>query len=292
MRRVKVVKFLGGLGNQMFQFAFYAALSEKFGERVKADISGFKNYGLHNGYELQRIFPVNLKYSSGWENFVLGGGSDIVSLKLRLRLGITVSSYYEQKGASYYDAAIFEDYSSTYYWGFWQNEKYFSEISDKIKASFSFESVLKERNAEMEQMIKGSNAISIHVRRGDYVNHSLHGGVCDLDYYRKAIMHIETICKDPTYFVFSDDIDWCRENLQIKRDCYFIDWNKGTESYIDMQLMSLCKHNIIANSSFSWWGAWLNSNRGNVVVAPGKWFAEQEVDRHASDLIPARWTRV
>jgi hypothetical protein len=113
--------------------------------------------------------------------------------------------------------------------------------------------------------------------------------VCGLDYYQNAIAKIEGIVSDPTYFIFSDDIEWCRQNLKVSKESFFIDHNLGGNSHFDMYLMSLCKHNIIANSSFSWWGAWLNRNENKCVIAPKQWFA---VDKNTADLLPVDWIRL
>ena len=129
-------------------------------------------------------------------------------------------------------------------------------------------------------------AVSLHVRRGDYVSDPKTKailGVCSLDYYRAAIAHIAERIESPAFFVFSDDIAWAKANLEIPFPCEYVDHNQGQQSYNDMHLMSLCKHHIIANSSFSWWGAWLNPRKDKIVIAPENWFANNE---DAKDLIP------
>ena len=141
--------------------------------------------------------------------------------------------------------------------------------------------------------IDSSVSVSVHIRRGDYVTNrhtnAVHG-VCPLSYYKKAMKFIEDRVAQPEYFVFSDDLDWVKGNLQTHSKVRFVDNNRESNSYNDMHLMSLCKHSIIANSSFSWWGAWLGGNKDKIVVAPSQWFRDRELD--SSDHIPSSWYRM
>ena len=136
------------------------------------------------------------------------------------------------------------------------------------------------------------NAVSLHVRRGDYLSNpkskAAHG-TCSPEYYRAAIRHMAEVTKQPCFFVFSDDMDWVRQHLQIDYECQYIEHNSGTESYNDMRLMSLCRHHIIANSSFSWWGAWLNQRTDKIVIAPQQWFMNDNVTQ---DLYPQGWVKL
>lgn len=142
----------------------------------------------------------------------------------------------------------------------------------------------------MQKVGAGGTAVSLHVRRGDYVSdartHAAHG-LCSIDYYRAAVRYIIDRVEAPEFFVFSDDIAWARGNLDISHPCHYLDHNRGAESYNDMRLMSLCHHHIIANSSFSWWGAWLNPRDDKIVVAPARWFASG--NRRLDDLFPPGW---
>ena len=142
----------------------------------------------------------------------------------------------------------------------------------------------------MLDIIKSKQSpISIHVRRDDYLSSkyvSGFGGICTIEYYNKAVERIKEEVIDPVFYIFSDDINWCRENLKLEQGV-FIDWNTGKESWQDMFLMSQCKHNIIANSSFSWWGAWLNSNSEKIVIAPRIWWNGLK-----DDVVPDSWIRI
>jgi hypothetical protein len=173
--------------------------------------------------------------------------------------------------------------------GYWQSEKYFSEFSQQIRRDFSFCKPLSSDNEEFANEINHINAVSLHVRRGDFVNNpttlATHG-LCSLDYYRAAVQYISYRVNQPHFFIFSDDIAWTKENLEIVFPCHYVDHNQGAESHNDMRLMSLCQHHIIANSSFSWWGAWLNPSKEKIVIAPKRWFAKQIDTR---DLLPPSW---
>jgi Glycosyl transferase family 11 len=173
--------------------------------------------------------------------------------------------------------------------GYWQSEKYFIDCSKLIRKDFTFKNELDSYNLKLKSKIDKTNSVSIHIRRGDYVNNlntNATHGLCSIDYYIKAVNYITERIESPYFFVFSDDIEWAKKNIMLNFPCQFISHNIGSKSYLDMQLMSLCKHNVIANSSFSWWGAWLNSNDNKIVIAPRKWFA---VNTDICDLIPSNW---
>ena len=180
----------------------------------------------------------------------------------------------------------------TYLMGNWQSEKYFKHAEDSIRSDFSFKTPLTGRNAEVATLIKNSVAVSMHVRRGDMaVNPTAFAvhGLCTLDYYRRAVEYVTARVVHPVFFIFSDDMSWVREHLHVEHPCHYIEHNKGPESYNDMRLMSMCRHHIIANSSFSWWGAWLDPRGDKIVVAPDHWFA---AGFDSSDIIPSTWTRM
>lgn len=285
---MKIVRFLGGLGNQMFQYAFYKAIQNKF-SNVKADLSSFKSEHHHNGYELERIFDISVDEASVFMSGIYNiQNQKWIYRKLRQLLDLKKSYHEEQLNFSF-DPKIFSDSKSGYYYGFWQNEKYYAHISSQIRKDFEFKPLTDNQNIDILDKINQTNSISIHVRRGDYVAHPSFGGVCEKDYYQKAIQKIHQQVINAKFFIFSNDINWCMNNLETE-NCDFISWNTGTNSYIDMQLMSNCKHNIIANSSFSWWAAWLNANPDKIVIGPQKWLNETKYD--TSTLMPADWIRL
>lgn len=285
---MKIVQFLGGLGNQMFQYAFYLALKRHF-KNVKADISEFAGYTLHNGFELKEAFGINLDFISSTEKkLYYNKDNEWMYQKIRKLFGLSDSVFTEIKEFEY-DEDIFNDKHSRYYIGYWQNEKYFSGFRDLLLEDFRYKKALSPENSQLLTRIKNSNSVSIHVRRGDYIGHPLLGNICGYSYYSNAIDFINSRIKDPVYFVFSNDIEWCKENLNLK-SIYFCEENTEKNSAIDLLLMSNCKSNIIANSTFSWWGAWLNQTADKKVVAPSKWINAPHLNDY--DIVPSSWFRV
>ncbi len=285
---MKIVKVIGGLGNQMFQYAFYKSLAE-MGHEVKLDLGGFDYYHRHNGYELDKVFNLSYKEATREEVelFVSGIPGVISNIKKRF---FNKKAYVERDIS--YKEEVFNIDGEVYYEGYWQSEKYFQCIRDLILKSYKFRVPLDGKNLDVSQKIQTENSVGIHVRRGDYITNydaaRLHGGICDTAYYMRAVKTIGEKVPNPTYYIFSDDKEWVKENLRIGNNLHYVDWNYGEDSYRDMQLMSMCKHNIIANSSFSWWGAWLNRNPEKIIVAPLRWFNKRE----AKDIVPQNWLRV
>ena len=283
---MKIVRILGGLGNQMFQYAFYKAL-EKKESKVLADLSLFKDYELHNGFELDKVFGVDIKKASQFTvDLYDTQNRKWLFRKLRKLLKLK-NTYKEEANEFVFDPTFLTDPSPRLYYGYWQNEGYFKD-SD-IRSEFVFKNPLTGKNNYTFKQIAESQSISIHVRRGDYVDHPLLGSLCNVTYYQDAISLMNSKISNPSYFVFSNDIEWCKKNLPLNKATY-IDWNTGRDSYIDMQLMSTCKHQIIANSSFSWWGAWLNNNPKKIVIAPKKWISTQESS--ISNILPDTWISI
>ena len=153
-------------------------------------------------------------------------------------------------------------------WGYWQDESYFKDIEDLLRKEFTFPEIEDDKNSELLQLIEGTESVAVHVRRGDYLETTDYLNLYDLGYYEKAICRMLKEVDTPTWFVFSDDIEWCKQALCFPGETFYVDGNTGANSFRDMQLMSYCKHNIIANSTFSWWGAWLNSNVKKKVISP------------------------
>lgn len=156
---------------------------------------------------------------------------------------------------------------------------------------------MNEKNQKILEKITQTNSVSIHVRRGDYYNNEsafkIHGNITTKKYYENALEFIKEKVKNPVFFVFSDEFEWVKKNLYFFSnygEVHIIDWNKGFDSYIDLQLMSNCKHNIIANSSFSWWAAWLNKNKNKIVISPKKWV--NNINENKIDIIPNNWIKI
>lgn len=290
-----ITNIIGGLGNQMFQYAVGQAISLMHGVPLRLDISCFSSYGLHQGFELHRIFNCSAEIANETDVFdILGwqGFSPARRILLRRSMaGFRCDEFVVEPYFRYWNG-ILNVPSNCYITGYWQSEAYFLEVAERIRAEFTFKLPLENKNVELEKQIRNGNAVSLHVRRGDYVNNPKTAeshGLCSLSYYQAAIRHIAERVKSPFFYVFSDDIAWVKEHLIIDFPHRLIDQNHGIESYNDMRLMALCKHHIIANSSFSWWGAWLNPNVEKVVVAPKNWFANQT---DVNDLLPQNWVKL
>lgn len=286
---MNIVKISAGLGNQMFQYAFHLELQHNNESPTIIDISEFQYRKHHQGYELKKVFNIVATYATKDDTRYIADVSKSFWAQIRrnvLKIPIkTHGKLYKENGFNYQPAVL--EMKDTYMQGFWQSWKYFDNISDKVIETFSFKTPLSLENKICADAIIGCESVSIHVRRGDYTKKRRWeeiGSVCSLDYYNWAIAHIKEQIKSPHFFIFSDDIEWVRKNLLLD-NATFIEWNKGAESYNDMRLMSLCKHNIIANSSFSWWGAYLNANLDKIVIAPAKWYRNTPTP----DIIPPSW---
>ena len=287
-----LIRTIGGLGNQMFQYAVGRALSLESGQLLRLDTSSFTDYGLHQGFELQRVFNCQIQVATQSDlRRVLGWQSSPVVRRLLTRPGF---SAFRRKGFVvephfHYWPGISEVQADCYFVGYWQSGKYFQSHASVIRDDFTFALPLTDKNVQFAKQISKVQAVSLHVRRGDYINNiktNATHGVCPIEYYRAAIQYISNRVKRPYFFIFSDDIAWVQDNLKMEMPCQYINHNQGASSFNDMHLMSLCQHHIIANSSFSWWGAWLNPNPGKIVIAPKRWFTNS---RNTSDLTPASW---
>jgi len=291
------VRLNGGLGNQMFQYALGRALSIKHKTELIFDCSqlGKKIKGLTaRNFDL-KVFNIQASEATKSDLAKLRPFIyrliNVLAIKIGFK-GIATSKFFIEQKFSY-NEQIEKTADDCYLVGYWQSPLYFKEIQNLILQEFEFPPLTGE-NSVTGHKISNGNSISLHIRRGDFLNLSAHSthGICSLNYYEAAISHITEKTNDPIFFIFSDDVAWAKENLKIKGKCYYIAGNSGDKSYIDMQLMSLCKHNIIANSSFSWWGAWLNLNGGKIVIAPEKWFVNKTLNEQTKDLIPETWMRL
>lgn len=292
---VIISNLLGGLGNQMFQYAVGRMLSLKYGVPLRLDLRMFSSHVIHQGFELARVFSGSftpaelddLRSTLGWQSsgFALRVLTRPQARFIRSR-HLVVEPHFQ-----YFDG-INDVPSTCYLRGNWQSERYFSSVASTLRKDFSFRLPFSEKNKEIAKRMSAVNAVSLHVRRGDYLSnpHTLsYHGVCSMEYYEQAIRHIAERVTDPVFFVFSDDLEWVKSALRMDHPCCYIDHNRESESYNDMRLMSLCSHHIIANSSFSWWGAWLNDSDTKIVVAPRQWFAKPV---NVSDLLPDSWVRL
>lgn len=285
-----IVRITGGIGNQMFQYALKKSMDYK-GEKSYLDLRFYDRKQVHNGYELERVFGMKDELYSG----KLKAPSEKYNLlcKVFYKLGkrmlktphslteILIDYYSDWKKLS--GKNFFLD-------GYWQSEDYFADCQKEIRECFVFPAFTEQRNIDLIKMISGKETVAIHVRRGDFLGTSKFECLGTTDYYQKSVVYILNKVKNPLFIVLSDDISWCKSNLELDETTLYVDWNSGNKSFRDMQIMSVCKHNIIANSSFSWWGAWLNGNPKKIVVAPDHFYKGHERDE--SHLIPKDWVKI
>ena len=287
-----ISRIIGGLGNQMFQYAVGRALSLERNMPFLVDVSQFENYDRHQGFELARIFNCSPQIATKNDvRGVLGSQSFSIIKKIVSRPFMTSLRRQEfvLEPHFHFWRGVDTTPSVCYLQGYWQSQRYYEKHLPAIREDFTFKLPLMGKNVDLAAHISQENAVSLHVRRGDYLSNkkttALHG-LCSIDYYREAIQNISSKIENPVFFIFSDDIAWVKKNLKMEFACHYVDHNQGIESFNDMRLMSLCRHNIIANSSFSWWGAWLNPNQNKLVIAPKKWFA---ISINTEDLLPDGW---
>lgn len=301
---MKVVNIIGGLGNQMFQYAFAVAMSNRYPkEVVKIDTQLYRfpivkkykgNNFYHNGFEIKEVFTnATLPIASFLDltrvslyipNYFF---NKIVRRVLKYRKSEYVQNY---RQAYVFDPNIYTS-NASYFDGYWMNPAYFDFCRDEILKAFSFSEFDTEDNRTLAKMMASDNSVTIHIRRGDYVGAENFKDICTLSYYRNAINEVKLIIKNPNFFIFSNDQEWCMENLKDEfgeSKVYFVSNNKGKESYRDLQLMSLARCNILANSSFSWWGAYLNQRSNHIVFCPERWVNNLE----CKDLILCDWQKI
>lgn len=291
-----IISFLsGGLGNQMFQFAAAQALAEKHGHQLKIDPSYYQMYRQNRVFELAQVFTHEFAPASDDDLRQVLGLKKMIHQspfwrRLYRRLPGTRNWLVEPQ--YHFWAPLLQQSQSCLIEGDWQSPHYFEDFADTIKKCFTFKTADFTDKALLQQL-ENSNSVAIHLRRGDYVSnpHTLgYHGLCEADYYLAAIAEIRRRRPDAGFFVFSDDIAAAREVLKAETALHFIEPNPERKNHFDMMLMSRCKHNIIANSTFSWWAAWLNANPGKIIIAPRRWFAAGHLSDR--DLIPASWTRL
>jgi hypothetical protein len=294
-----LVELLGGLGNQMFQYAFGRSVSTHLGVQVKFDIRNLldrkpKSNFTFRDYELD-VFRAELLIATASELAlydVLPAGR-LTQFSKRIQRKITGAQRFVEKELFVYDSSVLQAGRNTYFEGYWQSEKYFAPYTSLIRDAFRFRQPLTGLSHALAEKMQEAPSVAVHVRRGDYITNPLTNtihGTCTPAYYQQAVASIQERVGDVNLFVFSDEPDWVKKNLHFAVPTTYVTHNKGKASYQDMQLMSLCQHNIIANSSFSWWGAWLNNNPAKNVIAPKQWFQLENIN--STNLIPASWLQL
>ncbi len=280
-----IVEVTGGLGNQMFQYALCRKL-QSLGKEVKLDLSFYRTKQILRRFELYDVFRVPFETASKREIYHLKGYTSNASRLERVvttRLHRETHVYSEDLDAGFQSAVLEMD--DVYLSGYWQNELYFKDIRKKILEDFRFSEMLTKQYPELLQEMWSENSVSIHIRRGDYldpVNSRLYSGICTIDYYQRSIQYMQENLQNPKFYFFTDDPQWVKQNLY-KDGMTIVEHQKEDPDYVDMFLMSQCKAHIIANSTFSWWGAWLDSKEGRIVISPTKWLNNHEVQNAICD---------
>jgi len=285
---VIVVKIFGGLGNQMFQYAFFL-YQNKYNENVYLDISDFKIHKHHYGFELKKTFQgVTVNSPNKKELSSLCVNNNFIILRIINKLfHISIVSPYEvrEMPAKMFVEPFGYD-KNIYYNGFWANKKYVDEVEEELRNIFRFTYVPDGENLKLLENMRDKNTVSVHIRRGDFLKNKNISDCCDISYYQKAFKYMMDRDPECVFIIFSDDIEWAKENITFSRNVEFISWNQGEDSSRDMLMMSKCKNHIIANSTFSWWGAWLNPNKEKIVIAPKKW---SEREKGINPMLDEKW---
>ena len=282
---MNVIRMWGGLGNQLFIYALYEKFriigKETYIYLDKDSYLSHTNKNIIYQLPLLNLSPMEYDKSEKLHKYLTSQ-----NLFVRLKRKFDGKQYFE-KEHGLFERTVF-DLDNKIITGYFQTEKYFDDISDTIRNKICFFEADKGKVLELAQKIKNENAISIHVRLTDYQQfNNLYGGICNKRYYQNAVEYIKNNISNPVFYIFSDDL---QQALLMLKDynCVPVDINRGEKSYLDMYLMSQCKHHIIANSSFSWWGAWLNSNPEKMVIAPSRWVNTD----NTPDICPNSWIRL
>ena len=272
----------GRLGNQMFQYAAARGLAARHNTQVALDT----RIALHRGEGvLTRVFDLDVT-----DPKALPPARHDAPVRYGIWRATGAAPAFKRERGLGYNTAIETWPDDVYLHGYWQSERYFAHIADDMRRQFVFRVPPSRANEQMAAQIADTLSISLHVRRGDYLTFDAHA-ICDQAYYDAALKQVTApLDSAPTVFVFSDDPDWARDNLPLPYEKVVIDFNGPDADYEDMRLMSLCQHNIIANSSFSWWAAWLNANPDKRVAGPSNWFGDPKLQN--PDILPDRWLRI
>lgn len=286
-----ITKLTGRLANQMFQYAIGRALSIKNNAEFKLDLYSFKEPP-YWPYIINRfnivINPAEEKEIKWFKKYHWKKGK----IWFWYNRIIANRKRYADERQFHFDPWILTLNDNVYLDGYWQTEKYFKDVEDVIRKDFSLRNPLSEQSKSFELQIKEVEAVSLHVRRDEMVSNKRINdwhGVCSVEYYNQAITEIIKRVKNPHFFLFSDDPTWTKENIKPPLPATYMPYNTEHPEE-DLYLMSTCKHHIIANSTFSWWGAWLNTNKSKVVIAPKKWFNTPKMN--TKDIIPETWIKI
>jgi len=292
------IKIHYGLGNQMFQYALARRLSIEKGIPFKLDTTFFDHQILNDGalarqYQLN-IFNIHEIIANPNETKKYRHPPLLTRQLNKIKenlLPVSYRNFFREKNDSF-DPIVFDCGTRVYLFGYWQDERYFKPVEEIIRKDFTFKFEPDQINAEWLNTIDKVNSISVHIRRTDYItdtNHNNKAGICDINYYNEAFKLIREQITHPHFFIFSDDPEWSQKNIKTgSPDTYFISHNNINNGYEDLRLMARCKYHIIANSSFSWWGAWLSDHVNKIVIAPRVW----QLENNQNKVLPNGWIRL
>lgn len=281
------VRIRGGLGNQLFQYACGRAQALRLGTELALDLRDWNSprpfdFGLRH-FDIQVVDPVGLPMARG----------DGLWRTLAKAFSASRMGSFREKGMAY-DPRIREVRDHTLLKGYWQSEKYFADKTDQIRRDLRIVTPPGPETARLMDEIAEAPAVSLHVRRGDYVTNTKYNaahGTTGLEFYTQAMERIaEATGTEPVVYAFSDDADWVRDNLALPFEMRVVSHNDGATAHDDLRLMSACRHHVIANSTFSWWGAWLNPSPEKIVIAPKRWYADPL--KVNPDITPDSWIRL
>lgn len=290
----------GGLGNQMFQYAAGLALAKKRGTSVSLDTTyladrfprkqfTFRNYDM----DIFAVKPSFTFLSKVSKKFPVPGLWLAIDMALmHLASALSLKKLVREKDERVFDSELLNEPSSSILYGRWQSDKYFLGVADELRKDFTFRNPLEGEALRFADEIKSSNSVALCVRRGDFIAHQHANAIMgdtNLAYYTRGLEYIRKHVENPKIVVFCDDVAWCKENLPVPADSIFIG-PLGPKWSFHLELMSLCKHAIIANSTFYWWGAWLNANPEKIIVAPSPWYADGKGS--GDDILPEEWVRL
>jgi hypothetical protein len=286
-----LVRLTGGLGNQMFQYAAGRALADRLDTELLLDARAFERTLALRPYTSRAyaLSPFKLRAGLASAQALKAWPAWIVEIGMRLRIARPLLRRWHFEPAITYDARLRTLQAPICLVGYWQSERYFVDIADAIRTEFTLRQPLAGANAGLLEQARSGNSVGLHVRRGDFVsldNAAQMHGLCSLDYYRCAIALLRARCANCRFLVFSDDPAWARAELPLDASAVFVSGNDASPER-DLALMRACKHHIIANSSFSWWAAWLGYSPQQIVIAPTPWYANPKLDTR--DLAVSRW---
>jgi hypothetical protein len=286
-----IVKIKGGLGNQLFQYALGRRLTLERGIPLKLDLSWFGRQSLRK-YRLDRFkIKTEIANADDLRYFDYKKRKDLYARIFRKYQSLL--PYYQRRNVEQigieFDPAILKVPDKVLLKGYWQSEQYFKPIEEIIRRDIQLKLPLTPGYQALAKQVQSTESISIHVRRGDYVQNprtnSVHG-TCSIEYYQRAVDMIQSQVTTPFFYIFSDDPEWVQNNIQLQSPSILVQEDGENSDVQQLHLMSLCNHHIIANSSFSWWGAWLDDSPDKIVIAPARWYSSKKNNK---DLLPDNW---